>query len=88
MNNPIQLLESPISTTTTTAPSQKASSGDISGTMRGIIDPLVSKQPEKTLNEKNLKKKQKQIKKKAGGKSETKTSLVSGHSFHNDEIEK
>ena len=46
----IQLLESPIPTptpTTTTTPtpttSQKASSGDISGTKRGIIDPLVSK---------------------------------------------
>ena len=47
----IQLLESPIPTTTpattTTTTSQKASSGDISGTKRGIIDPLVSKQPEK-----------------------------------------
>ena len=44
----IQLLESPIPTTTTTAAvSQKASSDDISGTKRGTIDPLVSKQPEK-----------------------------------------
>ena len=44
---PIQLLESPIPTPATTTTSQKASSGDISGTKRGIIDPLVSKQPEK-----------------------------------------
>ena len=41
----IQLLESPIPVTT--AVSQKASSDDISGTKRGTIDPLVSKQPEK-----------------------------------------
>ena len=51
-NNIIQLLESPIGTTTTAttttpAMSQKASSGDVSGTKRGIIDPLVSKRPEK-----------------------------------------
>ena len=38
----IQLLESPIPTTTA-AVSQKASSDDISGTKRGTIDPLVSK---------------------------------------------
>ena len=31
------------------APSQKASSDDISGTKRGTIDPLVSKRPEKIL---------------------------------------
>ena len=41
----IQLLESPIPTTTPVTPatttSQKASSGEISGTKRGIIDPLV-----------------------------------------------
>ena len=38
----IQLLESPIpTTTTTTTMSQKASSGDISGTKHSIIDPLV-----------------------------------------------
>ena len=45
----IQLLESPIPTTTTTPAtlSQKASSGDISGTKRGIIDLLMSKRPEK-----------------------------------------
>ena len=46
----IQLQESPIPTTTTTAApavSQKASSDDISGTKRGTIDPLVSKRPEK-----------------------------------------
>ena len=45
-----QLLESPIPATTpatTTTTSQKASSGDISGTKRNIIDPLVSKRPEK-----------------------------------------
>ena len=52
----IQLLQSPIPTTTTpattTTTSQKASSGDISGTKRGIIDPLVSKRPEKILNKK------------------------------------
>ena len=53
----IQLLESPIPTTTpATTTSQKASSGDISGTKRGIIDPLVSKRPEKILNKKILKK--------------------------------
>ena len=41
----IQLLESPIPTpaTATATLSQKASSGNISGTKRGIIDPLVSK---------------------------------------------
>ena len=47
----IQLLESPIPTPTpiitTTTMSQKASSGDILGTKRGSIDPLVSKRPEK-----------------------------------------
>ena len=52
----IQLLESPIpaapAAAAAPAPSQKASSGDISGTKRGIIDPLVSKQPEKILNQK------------------------------------
>ena len=32
--------------------SQKRSHGDISGTKRGIIDPLVSKRPEKILNKK------------------------------------
>ena len=49
----IQLLESPIPTTpATTTTSQKASSGDISGTKRGIIDPLVSKRPIKILNQK------------------------------------
>ena len=43
-NDGIQLLESPIPTTpTTTTTSQKASSGDISGTKRGSIDPLVSR---------------------------------------------
>ena len=49
----IQLLESPIpAAPAAPAPSQKASSGDISGTKRGIIDPLVSKQSEKILNKK------------------------------------
>ena len=47
----IQLLESPIpapaAPAPAAAPSQKASSGDISGTKRGTIDPLVSKRPEK-----------------------------------------
>ena len=46
--NFIQLLESPIPTTTTspaTTTSQKESSGDILGTKRGIIDPLMSKCP-------------------------------------------
>ena len=53
----IQLLESPIPAPP--APSQKASSDDISGTKRGTIDPLVSKRPEKILNKKiqNSKKK-------------------------------
>ena len=41
----IQLLESPIPTTATTASVTKASSGDILGTKCGIIDPLVPKQP-------------------------------------------
>ena len=45
-NIQIQLLESPIPPAPP-APSQKASSGGISGTKRGSIDPLVSKQPEK-----------------------------------------
>ena len=39
----INLLEYPIPA----RPSQKASHGDISGTECGIIDPLVSKRPEK-----------------------------------------
>ena len=47
----IKLLESPIptatATATATAPSQKAHFDNISGTKRGTIDPLVSKQPEK-----------------------------------------
>ena len=50
-----QLLESPIPPSAAAAParpSQKASSGDIPGTKRGIIDPLVSKRPEKILNTK------------------------------------
>ena len=42
----IQLLESPIPAPPA-APSQKASSADISGTKRGTIDPVVSKRPEK-----------------------------------------
>ena len=46
---PIQLLESPIPAP---APSQKASSDDISGTKRGTIDPLVSKRLEKILKKK------------------------------------
>ena len=56
----IQLLESPIPTTTTTTtttparPSQKASSGDILGTKRGIRDPLVSKRPETILKIKKI----------------------------------
>ena len=55
-----QLLESPIPTTTTpaTTTSQKASSGDILGTKRGIIDPLVRCQNnrKKVLNKKIQKK--------------------------------
>ena len=43
-------------------PSQKASSGDISGTKHGIIDPLVSKRPEKILNKKIKKKYEKKRK--------------------------
>ena len=45
----IKLLESPIpaTATTATASSQKAHFDNISGTKRGTIDPLVSKQPEK-----------------------------------------
>ena len=49
----IQLLESPIPAAPAPAPpSQKASSDDISGTKRGTVDPLVSKQPEKILKKK------------------------------------
>ena len=51
----IQLLESPIPATPASTPatlSQKASSGNILGTKRGSIDPLVSKRPEKILNKK------------------------------------
>ena len=48
--NDIQFLESPIPATTPA--SQKASSGDILGTKRGIIDPLVSKRLEKILEKK------------------------------------
>ena len=61
-NFAIQLLESPIPTTPATL-SQKASSGNISGTKRGIMDPLVSKRPKKILNKKIQKKNHKQIKK-------------------------
>ena len=46
----IQLLESPIPATTALV--QKASSDNISGTKRGTIDPLVSKQPEFFLKKK------------------------------------
>ena len=56
----IKLLESPIPTAAAAAPSsQKAHFDDISGTKRGTIDPLVSKRPEKILNNKiqNSKKK-------------------------------
>ena len=49
----IQLLESPIPPTT----SQKASSDDISGTKRDIIDPLVSKRPETNFEEEKKNKK-------------------------------
>ena len=54
MTNFIKLLESPIPAAAAPAapPSQKASSGDISGTKRGTIDPLVSKRPEKILSKK------------------------------------
>ena len=44
---PIQLLESPIPAAT----SQKASTGDISGTKRGIKAQMVSKQAEKNSKE-------------------------------------
>ena len=60
--SPIQLLESPIPAAAPPAaapPSQKASTDDISGTKRGTIDPLVSKQPEKILKKKVQKKKKK-----------------------------
>ena len=46
----IQLLEFQIPTPAPARPSQKASSGDILGTKRGIRDPLVSKRPETILN--------------------------------------
>ena len=59
----IQLLESPIPVTTpATTTSQKASSGDISGTKRGIKDPLVSKRPEKIKIRKLKKKTSKMVK--------------------------
>ena len=49
----INLLEYPIhATAATTRPSQKPSHGNISGTKRGNIDLLVSKQPENILNKK------------------------------------
>ena len=51
----IQLLESPIPAAPP-APSQKASSDDISGTKRDTIDPLVLKWAEKILNKKIKKK--------------------------------
>ena len=60
----IQLLEYPNPTAPAPAParpSQKPSHGDISGTKRGIIDPLVSKQPEKILNKKIQKRKRRNI---------------------------
>ena len=41
--------------------SQKVSSGDISGTKYGSIDPLVSKGPEKILNKKLKKEGQKKV---------------------------
>ena len=47
----IQLLESPIPAPAAAAPSQKASSDNISGTKRGTVDPL-----EKILNKKIKKK--------------------------------
>ena len=50
----INLLEYP-SPAPPTTPSQKSSHGNISGTKRDIIDPLVSKQPEKNLKKKNSK---------------------------------
>ena len=53
--NQIQLLEyaiPPPPAAAAPAPSQKASSDDISGTKRGTIDPLVSKRPKKILNKK------------------------------------
>ena len=46
-NIQINLLEYPSPATTAPCPSQKPSHGDISGTKRGIIDPLVSKRSEK-----------------------------------------
>ena len=53
LTSTINFLESPIPPAAAPAaapaparPSQKASSGDIAGTKRGIIDPLVSKRPE------------------------------------------
>ena len=45
----IQLLEYPIPPSSSS--SQKPTPGDISGTKRAIIDPLVSKQPEKMLKQ-------------------------------------
>ena len=44
-NIQINLLEYPSPATTAPCPSQKPSHGDISGTKRGIIDPLVTKRP-------------------------------------------
>ena len=50
------ILEYSIPAPTAATPSQKPSHGDISGTKRGIIDPLVSKRLEKCKDEKILKK--------------------------------
>ena len=55
-----KLLEYPIPTAPTApAPSQKPSHGNISVTKRGIIDPLVSKRPEKVQKKKFSKKNKK-----------------------------
>ena len=56
----IQLLECPISPAAARpCTSQKPSQANISGTKRGITDPLVSKRPEKILNQKIKNKKKK-----------------------------
>ena len=48
------ILEYSIPAPTAATPSQKPSHGDILVTKRGIIDPLISKRPEKILNKKIL----------------------------------
>ena len=75
---PIYFLEYPIPAAAPphARPSQKASHGDISGTKLGIIDPLVSKRPEKILNKKSKKKQLKTVKNGQNGQNGLKLSKM------------